>query len=73
MTPDADKGDAATRSIIDRLPALGNSLVEISAVFALAWVAQSGASEATVQVVAGAIASVAIGKRYLAGKVGGGA
>lgn len=54
-----------------RLAKLGGSAVEVSAVIALATLAHSGVSDASLQILAGAIASVAIGKRYLAGRAGG--
>lgn len=46
-------------------------ITDATAVVALAYLATSGVAEATAQVLAGGIVSVALGKRYVAGKMGG--
>lgn len=61
--------ETRTHRLLDTCGDLGTAwsdpAVDVAAVVALAWVAQAPASEAVIQVVAGAIASVALGKRYI--------
>lgn len=50
------------------LDRLGDHFVDVAAVAALAGLAFSGAGGATVQILAGSIATVALGKKYYAGR-----
>lgn len=65
----AEQGESAARgrlaSAIGALARVGDYAVDIAGIAALAALAFSPASEATLQILAGAIASVALGKRYL--------
>jgi hypothetical protein len=64
-----DESDATPRSrlgaAIRALSGIGDYAVDIAGITALAALGFSPASEATLQILAGAIASVALGKRYL--------
>lgn len=55
----------AGRFALNVSDAWADPAVDIAAIVALAYITQTGASEAVVQVVAGAIGTVALGKRYL--------
>jgi hypothetical protein len=62
---DDETGGSWLASAIRALARVGNYAVDIAGIAALGALAFSPASEATLQVLAGAIATIALGKRYL--------
>lgn len=67
-TDTASEGETAgsrLASAIRALARIGDYAVDIAGIAALGALAFSSASDATLQILAGAIASVALGKRYL--------
>jgi phosphate uptake regulator len=64
-TDDGETAGSRLASAIRSLARIGDYAVDIAGIAALAALGFSPASDATLQILAGAIASVALGKRYL--------